>query len=121
MLGRSTDQQAPRTRLALLIQLQEARARRLAYITDRLADPLFHATAAPDDVAMLRSHQAALGKIIVLVERQRTDAQALVDTLERAQPRSSTPVRELQRFLVWWLTRPGSPPLGSPSKPDVRP
>lgn len=97
-----TDQQAAHTRLALLIQLQEARTRRLASVSGRLADPVFHATAAPDDVAMLQSHQAALEKIIVLVERKRTDAQTLVDTLERAHPRSSIPVRQLQRFLVWW-------------------
>ncbi|MFL5802866.1 MAG: hypothetical protein ACJ8CR_14130 [Roseiflexaceae bacterium] len=100
-----TDQQAAHTRPALLIQLQEARTRRLASVTGRLADPVFHATAAPDDVAMLRSHQAALEKIIVLVECLRVRAQTPVDTLKQAHPRSSIPVREIQRFLVWWGKR----------------
>jgi hypothetical protein len=100
-----TDQQSIHTRLALLVQLHETRTRRLADVSGCLVDPVFHATAAPDDVAMLRSYQAALGKIIVLIECQRTDAQTLVDTLERAHLRSSIPVRALQRFLVWWGKR----------------
>jgi hypothetical protein len=103
MSGHPTDQQAAHTRLALLIQLQAARTHQLADVTGRLADPLFHATAALEDVAMLRSYQAALEKIIVLVQRQRTNAQTLVDTLEQVHPRSSIPVREIQRFLVKWL------------------
>jgi hypothetical protein len=96
-----TDQPAAHTRLALLIQLQEARTRRLAHVTGCLADPVFRATAAPDDLAMLRSHQAALEKINVLIERQRADTPTLLDTLERAHPHSSIPVRGLQRFLAW--------------------
>lgn len=103
MSGHPTDQQAAHTRLALLIQLQESRTRRLADVSGRLADPLFHATAASDDIAMLRSYEATLKKIIVLVERQRTNAPTLVDIVERAHPRRSIPVRALQRLLVGWL------------------
>ena len=92
--------QAARARLTLLIQLQDARTRRLAHVTGCLADPLFRATA-PDDVAMLRSHQAALEKIIVLVEQQRTDTQTLIDIMERARPASPRPVRGFHRYLAW--------------------
>src|SRR5262245_28469651 len=93
MSDHPTDQQAAHTRLALLIQLQEARTRRLAHVTGCLADPAFQATAAPEDLAMLRSHQAALEKIIGLIEHQRADVPTLLDTLERAHPRSSIRVR----------------------------
>jgi hypothetical protein len=96
-----SDQQAAHTRLALLIQLREARTHRLAHVTGCLADPTFRATAAPDDLAMLRSHQVALEKIIVLIERRRTDTPTLLDTVERAHPHSSISVRGLQRFLAW--------------------
>jgi len=93
--------QAARARLALLSQIQAARTRRLALVTGCLADPLFRAAAAPDDVAMLRSHQAALEKIIVLVERQHTGTQTLVDTRERTRPPSPSPVSRLHRYLAW--------------------
>jgi hypothetical protein len=98
--GHAACLQAARARLALLIELQDARTRRLAHVTGCLADPVFRATA-PDDVAMLRSHQAALQKIIVLVEHQRTDTQTLVDNLERARPASAGPVSRRHRYLLW--------------------
>ena len=96
--------QSARARLALLIQLQDARTRRLAHVTGCLADPLFRATA-PDDVAMLRSHQAALEKIIVLVEHQRTDTQTLIDSMDRARPANPRTERRFHRFLAWRLGR----------------
>jgi hypothetical protein len=101
MSGNPIDHQAAHARLALLIQLKQARTSKLSHVTGCLADPAFLATAAPGDITMLRSHQAALEEIIGLVERQRAEAQALVDTLERAQPPSPTRARGLQRLLAW--------------------
>jgi hypothetical protein len=87
--------------LALLTHLKESRTRRLAHVTACLADPLFRATMAPNDVAMVQSHQAALEKIIVLIERQRADTQALVKALEQAHPPVRKPVSRFHRYLVW--------------------
>ena len=97
--------QAVRARLALLIQLHLTRTRRLTQVTDCLADPVFCATVAPDDLAMLRSHQTALEKIIVLLEHQHVGTQVLIDTLERAQPSNSIPVRGRRRSLAWRWSR----------------
>ena len=93
--------QAARARLALLIQLQDARIRRLAYVIGCLADPVFRVTVAPVDVAMLRSHQAALEKIIVLIEQQRTGTQTLIDNLGQARPASPSPVSGRHWYLSW--------------------
>jgi hypothetical protein len=89
--------QAQQARLAPLTQLQEARTRRLAHVMACLADPVFQATTTADDIAMLQSHQAALEKIIVLIERQRRETQTLVTALEQVHSPSCTSVRGLRR------------------------
>jgi hypothetical protein len=94
--------EASQARLVLLTQLKEARTRRLAHITACLADPVFRATAAPDDVTMLRSHQAALEKIIALIEHQRTDTRA---TQEGAQPSGARSGSRPHWYLVWRWSR----------------
>ncbi|HJZ49150.1 MAG TPA: hypothetical protein VKE41_18360 [Roseiflexaceae bacterium] len=90
--------EASQARLVLLTQLKEARTRRLAHVTACLADPVFHATATPDDVAMLRHHKAALEKVIALIEHQRTNTLA---TQEGAQPSSARSVSRPRWYLIW--------------------
>jgi hypothetical protein len=92
---------AAQARLALLIQLQDARTRRLADVTARLAEAPFRTTAVPDDIAMLRSHQTALEQIIGLIERQRADTQTLVAKLTDSHLPRRRPVSRFHRFLVW--------------------
>jgi hypothetical protein len=98
LFGSDQPQQA---RLGLLTQLQDDRSRRLAQVTACLADPAFRATTSADDAALLLNHQAALEKIILLIERQRTEMQALVNDLERADPPSRQPLGLLHRYLLW--------------------
>jgi len=92
---------ATQARLALLIQLQAARTRRLADVTACLADPPFRTTALPDDIAMLRSHQTALEQIIGLIERQRADTQTLLANLAHSHLPRRHPVSRFHRFLAW--------------------
>jgi 16S rRNA G966 N2-methylase RsmD len=94
-------QKAAQARLALLIQLQVARTRRLADVTACLADPPFRTTTVPDDIAMLRSHQTALEQIIGLIERQRADTQTLLANLARSHLPHRRPVSRFHRFLAW--------------------
>ena len=97
--------QAARTRLALLTDLLDARTRKLAHVTDCLADPTFQATVDPDEIAMLQSHQAALQEIIALVERRRTETQILVANQKQAPLPILNQVSKLRRHLAWRWSR----------------
>ena len=94
-------QKAAQARLALLMQLHAARTRRLADVTACLAGPPFHTTAAPDDIAMLRSHHTALERIIGLIERQRADTQTLLANLTHSHLPCRRPVSRFHQFLAW--------------------
>jgi hypothetical protein len=89
------------TRLTLLTDLLDVRTRRLAHVTDCLADPAFQATVQPDEMAMLQSHQAALQEIIALVERRRTETKILVANQKQAPPPIVIQVSRLRRHLAW--------------------
>ena len=97
--------QAACTRLALLTDLLDARTRRLAHVTDCLADPAFQATVHPDEIAMLQSHQTALQEIIALVERRRTETQILIVNQKQAPLPILIQVSRLRRYLAWRWSR----------------
>ncbi len=98
---------AAQARLALLIQLQAARTRRLADVTACLADPPFRTTAVPDDIAMLRSHQTALEQIIGLIEGRQPDA------LTPAPSAPGQPLPSVPGMVLGAVAANGQPAAGS--------